>query len=59
LITGTATQGFLVLPGFITGSGGKFIGRALLFHHTIKNIPAWSQLEEALYARQSETLIMD
>ena len=59
LFTNAATQGFLFLSGFITGSRGIFIGRAFLFYLTIKYTPAWSQLKQTLYARQSEALIMD
>jgi hypothetical protein len=59
IFTAASTQGSPYLPDLKARLIRVFMGGASLFHLTIKNIPARSQLKQTANARQSKALVMD
>ena len=59
VITGIIATGFRCLSGFITGFVRGIVSGAIIFCVTVKDIPAWCQLEQPSEAGQCKTLIMD
>ena len=59
VITGIVTTGFRCLSGFITGFVRGIVSGTIIFCVTVKDIPAWRQLEQPSEAGQCKAFIMD